>query len=218
MRKILTVLILLVVATAVYQLVPRALPPPASPNSFSGEDVLFLQNHLSSEYFDIAMVCIYSAGYVIMIYGTGIYIFLKRDIPRLKRYLAVFVLVQAMAMLTWWRFPVAPPRMAVDGVRDVRRSIFGTSESFNPYPWGAFPSLHVANSVSAVLFMRFYGRKALLAWIFIFLSLTFSTIYLGEHYWQDVVGGIAYALAGYLVIKYLSQTKTGKKIFSAGEM
>jgi len=218
MRKILKLLLLLAIATAIYEIVPRMLPSPVNPHSFGGEDVLFLQDRLSSRYFDIFMLLVYSLGYIMMIYGTGIYIFLKRDAPRLERYLAVFIFVQSISMLTWWLFPVAPPRMAVNGVREVRREMFGISEVANPYPYGAFPSLHVANSLSATLFVRSYGRRIFAVWVIVFILLTFSTIYLGEHYWQDIVGGMGYSLAGYLAVKFLAKTNLGKKIFEPGEM
>ncbi len=199
MRRLYRLLLLLVMATVFYEVVPRLLPQPESPHAFGGEEVLFLQSRISSRAFDVAMVWIYSLAYVFMIYGTGIYILLRRDVPRLERYVMVFVIVQAMAMLTWWLFPVAPPRMAVEGVRGIRESILGVSETFNPYPWGAFPSLHVANSVSAVLIIRFYGRRTLAVWLAIFIPLAFSTVYLGEHYWQDLVGGVVYSVTGYLL-------------------
>jgi hypothetical protein len=207
MRRLYRLLLLLLMATVFYEAVPRVLPRPESLHAFGGEEVLFLQNSINSRAFDVVMVWIYSLAYVVMIYGTGIYILLRRDVSRLERYVMVFVIVQAMAMLTWWLFPVAPPRMAVEGVRDVRESILGISETFNPYPWGAFPSLHVANSVSAVLIIRFYGRRILTAWLTILLLLAFSTVYLGEHYWQDLVGGAVYSVAGYLLAGHLVGVK-----------
>lgn len=218
MRKILKLLLLLVIATLIYEAVPRILSLPANPNSFGGEEVLFLQNRLSSRHLDIFMLLVYSFGYIMMIYGTGLYIFLKGDTPKLKRYLAVFIFVQSISMLTWWLFPVAPPRMAVNGVRNIRQEMFGMSEIANPYPYGAFPSLHVANSLSAVLFVRLYGKRILTVWAIVFFLLTFSTVYLGEHYWQDVVGGVGYSLAGYLAVRFLTKTGLGKRIFEPGEM
>jgi len=211
MHRLYRLLLLLVMATVFYEVVPRLLPQPESPHAFGGEEVLFLQSRISSRAFDAAMVWIYSLVYVFMIYGTGICILLRRDVPRLERYVAVFVTVQAMAMLTWWLFPVAPPRMAVEGVRGIRESILGITETFNPYPWGAFPSLHVANSVSAVLFVRPYGRKVLSVWLAMLLLLAFSTLYLGEHYWQDLAAGTLYSLAGYAFIDRLIKARKGRE-------
>ena len=215
MKRWIKLSLLLLLATLVYEFFPRLLPQDVAWSSFGGEVVIFLQRNLSSPLLDWAMFIIYSFVYMIIIYGTGGYLLWKRDFSRFARYLAVFLVVQFLGVITWILYPVAPPRVALkNNVREIRTELGGFTEIFNPYPYGAFPSLHVANAFTGVLFMRFYGRKEKTIWIFLFLAISFSTIYLGEHYWQDVVAGVFYSLAGYLSIAALSKTKLGSKLFA----
>jgi len=215
MRRWLKLGVLLVLATLTYELFPKLLSQNVAWSSFGGEAVIFLQHNISTPVLDWLMFLIYSVGYIIIIYGTGGYLLWKRDYPRFARYLSVFFIVQTLGVITWALHPVAPPRMVLENdVRDIRSELGGFTEKFNPYPYGAFPSLHVANALTGVLFMRFYGRKEKVIWLFIFLTMSFSTVYLGEHYWQDVAGGVLYSLVGYCSVSAFSKTKLGSKIFS----
>jgi len=215
MRRWLKLGILLVLATLTYELFPKLLPQDVVWSGFGGEVVIFLQHNISTPVLDWAMFVIYSVGYVIIIYGTGGYLLWRRDYDRFACYLTVFFVVQSLGVFTWAVYPVAPPRIALENeVRDIRSELGQFTESFNPYPYGAFPSLHVANALTGVLFMRDYGKKEKWTWIFIFLIMSFSTVYLGEHYWEDVAGGIFYSLIGYSSVAAFSRTNLGKKLFS----
>jgi membrane-associated phospholipid phosphatase len=60
--------------------------------------------------------------------------------------------------------------------------------------------MHVANGLTAFLFVRKHGKKVSAAWLGLWLLSIFSTIYLGEHYWQDAVAGCFYSLIPYLFV------------------
>jgi membrane-associated phospholipid phosphatase len=66
--------------------------------------------------------------------------------------------------------------------------------------WGrydAFPSGHVYITTLLVLFLaRWYPRHRLL-WVLILVIVSFSTLFTGQHYILDVLGGYLTALAGY---------------------
>jgi membrane-associated phospholipid phosphatase len=66
--------------------------------------------------------------------------------------------------------------------------------------WGrydAFPSGHVyITTLLALFFGRWYPRQKYL-WILIVVIVSFSTLFTGQHYILDVIGGYSVALAGY---------------------
>jgi len=66
--------------------------------------------------------------------------------------------------------------------------------------WGrydAFPSGHVyITTLLALFFSRWYPRQKL-SWILILVIVSFSTLFTGQHYILDVLGGYAIAFSGY---------------------
>ncbi len=192
--------LLFVLLTLFFDVLPRVFPIPSAPSALGGGEVIFLQTHLSSEVMDYWWVLVYTAGYIFLIYGTATFLLWKGDVVGFKRYFWVFFLSQCFALSTWLLHPVAPPRLAVEGVRDIRGEIFGASEKFNAFVYGAFPSMHAANGLTALLFVRRIGRRWLEVWTVLWLTVLFSTLYLGEHYWQDLAGGGLYSLLSYSLV------------------
>jgi len=194
LRVLLPPLALFFALTLVLDALPRAFPAPSSPHSFGGEEVLFLQDHLSGWFQDRFWVAVYSFGYLFLIYGTASLLLFLGDTRSFKEYFWVFLICQLLGFTVWLLFPVSPPRLALDGVRDIREELFGLTERVNAFPWGAFPSLHAANGLLAFFFARRHGRKISLVWGVSWVLLMFSTLYLGEHYWQDLAAGCLFAL------------------------
>lgn len=203
--------LLLVLATLTYLGFPRLLPEAPTPASFGGEEVLFLQSNLSSQAMNWFTVIVYTFGYIVLIYGTGGFLLWKRDYDGFTNFLLVFVLSQTLGVITWALYPVAPPRhpqFGVDNVEPIRESLLGFTLSFDPYVYGAFPSLHAANGLTAALFMKRHGKKITTAWLCLLTLSIFSMIYLGEHYWQDALAGCFYSIGPYLLVTRL----VGKKL------
>lgn len=196
--------LLLVLATLTYLGFPKLLPEASTPSEpFGGEEVLFLQSNLSSQAMDWFTVIVYTVGYVVVIYGTGGFLLWKRDYNGFTNFLLVFVLSQTLGVITWALYPVAPPRdplFGVGGVRGIRESTLGFTLSFDPYIYGAFPSLHAANGLTAALFVKRHGKKITMAWLCLWAFIIFSMIYLGEHYWQDALAGCFYSIGPYLLV------------------
>jgi len=192
--------LLLVLATLTYLLFPKLLPESSTPASFGGEDVLFLQRNLSNQAMDWFTVIVYTVGYIVVIYGTGGFLLWKRDHNGFTNFLLVFVLSQTLGVITWALYPVAPPRIGVEGVMPIRESLLGFTLGFDPYIYGAFPSLHTANGLTATLFVRRHGKNVTTAWLCLWALSIFSMIYLGEHYWQDALAGFFYSIGPYLLI------------------
>lgn len=63
--------------------------------------------------------------------------------------------------------------------------------------YSAFPSGHVyITTLVALFFSRWYPQQKLL-WILILITVSLSTLFTGQHYILDVLGGYVIALAGY---------------------
>jgi membrane-associated phospholipid phosphatase len=68
---------------------------------------------------------------------------------------------------------------------------------------GAMPSQHAAFPFLCLLFLRRqFGRWAHLGWLYI-AGITFSIVYLGQHYVIDALVGFVYAAAGYAFVMHV---------------
>lgn len=194
----------LALLVSILEFSPRLLPKPSSVTEFEATEVLFIQQHFSSPPLDLFMVLIYTFGYTLALLFAAGYILWRRDVGRFAQYLVALMITHFLALLTWAIYPVAPPRIAHEGVRSPRLTLLPFTEAFNPFPYGAFPSLHVADTLLVLLFLYSYGgRKWRLGWTIFFASMAFSTLYLGEHYLADILAGCAYSSAGYLLASRL---------------
>jgi len=119
------------------------------------------------------------------------------------------VLVNVLAFIVFWRFPVAPPRMLVSqGFTDV----VANTHAFGSWHTGALasqanqlaamPSLHIAWAVWCTLVVWQLSRRLWVrgvAFLYPFLT-AFAVLATGNHYLLDIVGGlVVIALARGLV-------------------
>ncbi len=129
-----------------------------------------------------------------------------------------------LALLTFWRFPAAPPwwvwghgftqptarfvpTESAAGLRkidnflgiDLFSQVYGT---LNSNPFAAVPSLHAAYSFMVAFFaIRNYGKKAIPVVLYP-IGVFFSAVYLKHHYIIDLIMGTTYALiASYVVTR-----------------
>jgi hypothetical protein len=144
-------------------------------------------------------------------------------------YVGALILLSMAGFVTYLLLPVAPPWWAahpcplnetctpyVTGVLHLRDTgfhsladIFGfggnylwtyQAYSISSNDFAAFPSLHAAYPFLAFLFARrAFGRAGWLMAAYT-ACIWFAIVYLGEHWVVDIIGGVAYASAAYLVI------------------
>lgn len=137
-----------------------------------------------------------------------------------RKYVLALGIGTYSALITFLVYPVAPPWYGVHAIRILTqldqnlgvpfyRSIFDFVES---NPFAAFPSLHAMYPTLISLYaLKIKKAKALPVLLFP-VGVWFSTIYLGEHYVIDIIGGAAYAVCAFLlaekIIPLVMQART----------
>jgi membrane-associated phospholipid phosphatase len=136
-----------------------------------------------------------------------LWVYLRRP-GAFSRFRNTLIVTNVIALAGFYAFPTAPPRMFVslgfvDTVRD--SSTVGHGAGLLPLPtnqFAAMPSLHSADAlivgVSLALLVRSPAFKAV--WLLWPLAVWFSVLATANHFWLDVVGGIAVAGIGALAV------------------
>lgn len=155
--------------------------------------------------------------------GALVLLYLRR--PHLYRQARTsLVLASYSALVAFWFLPVAPPRMAEDGVIDVvvqhntlgaAHAQQGRSSLENVY--AAMPSLHVgwALWVALVVHRSFRSRWRQLAWLYP-LATALLVLSTGNHYLVDALAGAAVVLAADVLSRGLLPSVRGAQASVAG--
>jgi len=109
--------------------------------------------------------------------------------------IAACIVTFGLSGLTFIFFPTYVRRAVIEG-NNIFTFLLGLIHS----SWGrydAFPSGHVyITALLALFFSRLYPRQKFF-WILILAVVSLSTLFTGQHYIVDVVGGFTVAFAGY---------------------
>lgn len=138
------------------------------------------------------------------------YVIWKKSPQNYFGYTVAFGILVYSSLITFLFYPTAPPWMAVPNVTRILTGSVDPSIGIPVYKtlydflssdlYAAFPSMHSAVPFLVFLFAyKIWNRKALPV-LAIPVGTWFSAIYLGEHYFTDVVGGIVYAAVAYLAV------------------
>jgi len=176
------------------------------------QEILFNANHL--RWYDYLSVILYSSHFFVPIFFA--FIVWLYDRKQFRRYSAAFLILSYLAFFTYIIFPATPPWMAsnqgylppLNKIMDIVYGSFSYPISvpsiykfFGINLVAAFPSLHAAYPWIIFLFIR--NKSKMLSYISLtyVLGVWFSVIYLGEHYFVDVVAGMMYATFAYYIVK-----------------
>jgi hypothetical protein len=141
-----------------------------------------------------------------LIAGLGVFMYYRRREAYVFTRDAILA-SGAIALICYALYPVAPPRLADLGIIDTLQafnnlSYQAQSTSFFVNPYAALPSLHVGWAfLLAIGIVLAFGRT----WPLLLLATLHplaqwaSTIFTGNHYFLDGVGGLGVALAGLAV-------------------
>jgi membrane-associated phospholipid phosphatase len=136
-----------------------------------------------------------------------LWVYLRRH-EAFKGFRNTVLLANAIGLIVYVLIPTAPPRMFPDFGFDDTLAKFGALNhgsglvEFASNPYAAMPSVHAADAliVGLVLFSVCRTRVAKAIWLLWPAWVWFSVMATGNHFWLDVVAGIAVAaLAGAFV-------------------
>jgi hypothetical protein len=152
-----------------------------------------------SDYYD-------NAHFVVTLGLLGWLWWRRADIYRPLR--NVLVLVNVLAFVVFWRYPVAPPRM-LPGFTDVVASTHALGSwhtgalATHANELAAMPSLHIAWAVWCTLVMwRISTRVWVRALALVYPLVTaFAVLSTGNHYVLDLLGGLATTAISLLVVR-----------------
>lgn len=149
--------------------------------------------------------------------GFAFILWLKNN-SYFKQFVIAILFLSYAGWITYLAYPAAPPWLAsnqgyISGVTKILDVVLKTFPerlnlptiyySFDPNLVAAVPSLHAAYAMLVFLFaLKFFKRKALFFALYV-LGVWFSIIYLGEHYFIDVVLGVIYAVVFFYVTQFL---------------
>lgn len=146
------------------------------------------------------------------------WIILKMEDRLFRSFIAACILTFSMGASTFILFPTYVRPALLQGT-----DIFTFLLRIIHEHWGrydAFPSGHVyITTLLALFFGRWYPRRKYL-WIMVLVIVSLSTLFTGQHYILDVIGGLLVALAGYHFGLWWSgfrpaQKRSGKRVPSS---
>jgi hypothetical protein len=139
------------------------------------------------------------------------YILWKSSPKNYWKYTIAFGVCTYSALVTYLFYPVAPPWIAVPGVTQILTSSVDGGIGLPVYKWifsylnpdlyAAFPSMHSALPWLVFLFAFKAWKKKALPVLVLPVGTWFSAVYLGEHFFIDVLGGIAYATVAFIAVE-----------------
>lgn len=219
------VLILLVyesfrsVADQLNSRVDYSLAPHADRLLFGDLPTVYLQNwlwHGAVRWYDFALYLPYLLHFVLPI-ALGVLVWKTRD-KHYWRLINTYLVSAFMAFFTFLLFPAAPPWLAaqnhfIEPIQRISSDVWfnlGIKDfpsfynEITPNIVAAVPSLHVIWAVLFSIFIfKLFGRRWGSLSLLYPAAIAFGTVYQGEHYAFDVILGIVYAIAAYLLTPYL---------------
>ena len=131
--------------------------------------------------------------------------FMRKEI--FGRYVTAMALTSYSALATFVLFPTAPPwyvgaatnLLQGAGSSTVSSMFGGLTRLIESDQFAAFPSLHGAYAITFCYFMLKLDKRLAVLAVPLTLGVLFSTLYLGQHYFVDLLGGAVYALVPCLI-------------------
>jgi len=126
------------------------------------------------------------------------------------RYVFAVAITSYSALITFLFFPTAPPwyegvaHNLLQGAGAMAQVYSNFTNMVQINKFAAFPSLHAAYAIVFLYYMQRKGTRYGLVALPITAGMLLSTIYLGQHYVIDLVGGAAYCLTACIGVDWLA--------------
>lgn len=122
-----------------------------------------------------------------------------------------FWLTNGLAVVGYWLYPLAPPRLAEIGLADPTKKsleLGGALSWFQPFrnEFAAMPSMHVGYTFLFALTLVMMLAPSRWRWLAVLWPVTmlFVVVATANHWWLDGVGGVACVLIGLLIVTRIS--------------
>lgn len=158
--------------------------------------------------------------------GFALFTWLKKDKGLARQFIQAFLLANLFAFVTYIALPVAPPwYVELYGFRPADWSVpsyaagllrfdaliglpyFQGVYAKNAWVFGAIPSMHGGFPILVILFAHKIGRKGMIPLYGFMLLVWFSAVYLRHHYVIDLLAGVLYVMAAFLLVRIPSHEK-----------
>lgn len=182
----------------------------------------WVQTAFSSPAMTAVTTFLYTLHFPLIVITCGVLWYFNRQI--FGKYMTTMIMTSYASLATFILLPTAPPwyqGVAVDlyqststaNVANVPNVITSLLSSIESDKFAAFPSLHTAYAIIFSYFMIKLDRRLAFISIPITIGILFSTLYLGQHYLIDLIGGAVYALIPCLISEriHIQITPTNRK-------
>jgi membrane-associated phospholipid phosphatase len=151
----------------------------------------------------------YTLHFPLVVLTSGSLWYFKRQL--FGKYTATMIITSYAALATFILVPTAPPwyqGVAADLYQSTGAAVLPNVMSsaismIESDKFAAFPSLHAAYAIIFCYFMIKLDRRLAYVAVPVTAAILFSTLYLGQHYLIDLIGGAAYALVPCLIVEKL---------------
>lgn len=179
---------------------------------------LFNPNYL--HWYDYMSGFLYEIHFVVVLFVA--FIFWMSDRESFELYIFGMVILSYMAFVTYFAFPAAPPWLAsqmgfIPPITHITNIVFShffnfvalptVYKYFAENPVAAVPSLHAGYPFFTALFIGKKYPKWIPFLALYILAIGFAVIYLGEHYFFDVILGMLYAYVAYFAVMWWANRK-----------
>ncbi len=154
------------------------------------------------------LVLVHASHFVVfLLFGLALWLCRR---PAFARFAAALLLVMYLGLVGYLVVPTVPPWMAADlhvipPIRRVLDDVYNVTlpslrRAFDTNPIAAMPSLHAAfPALCALVAFHHFGRWGWLLAAYLTL-VSLAVVYLGEHYFLDVVAGALLSAAVYWLV------------------
>jgi membrane-associated phospholipid phosphatase len=186
----------------------------------------WVQSTLASPAVTVLAATFYTMHVPLIFTTCAVVWFAKREL--FGKYFTVMIFTSYAALVTFFLLPTAPPwytgvagNLYQSTIATALPGGFASVLSLAEVDkFAAFPSLHGAYAIISSYFMVKIDRRLALVSIPVTIGILFSTLYLGQHYLIDLIGGATYALIPCLIAErfqiHLPGTQNKGKIETPG--
>jgi membrane-associated phospholipid phosphatase len=175
----------------------------------------FVQSYFNSQDLTYVASFLYSLHFPLVI-GSAVF-FWYTDKKTYTKYVYSLLLTSYLSLATFVLLPTAPPwysHVASNVVGNASGPLSGffnwiaqLSQAIESDKFAAFPSLHGAYAILFYYFMIKSRFKLIVVVLPITIGILFSTLYLGQHYLIDLVGGGIYAAISIALVEVYMRRK-----------